>query len=138
MDVANNDDHNFKDNFRMFRKSFDKICEKVKDMKKANTQFRKAIPLEKRVAIALYALGSSAEYRSVGNLFGVGKSTVCEILLEFCREIWRVLKPEYLNFFPISQDKAKECIAGFETLGFPQCIGAIGNNKFIIYFNNRF
>ncbi|XP_017490881.1 PREDICTED: uncharacterized protein LOC108379074 [Rhagoletis zephyria] len=61
---------------------------------------RKAIPLEKRVAIALYALGSSAEYRSIANLFGVGKSTV-------------------------GSEKINEYVKGFEILGFPQCLGAI-------------
>lgn len=87
---------------------------------------REAIPLEKRVAISLYALGSSAEYRTIANMFGVGKSTVCVILLEFCAEVWRVLAPMYLNNFPLTTEKIKSLVKEFNVLGYPQCMGALG------------
>lgn len=95
-------------------------------MEKKDTNFNKAIRLEKRVAIGLYCMGSSAEYRSVGNIFGVGKSTVCLIVLQFCKETWNVLHPRYLNHFPLSRETIIDCMAGFNRIGFPQCIGAIG------------
>ncbi|XP_058837693.1 uncharacterized protein LOC131693671 [Topomyia yanbarensis] len=90
-----------------------------------DTMLRKAIPLEKRVAVALYTLGSSSEFRSIANLFGIGKSTVCVILLEFCREIWEILAPLYLSKLPLERDTIEDCVAGFLNLGFPQCLGAI-------------
>ncbi|XP_017472039.1 PREDICTED: uncharacterized protein LOC108363251 isoform X2 [Rhagoletis zephyria] len=71
------------------------------------TRFHNTICLEKRVAIALYALGPSAEYHSIANLFGVAKSTVCAALLEFCRET------------------IEDCVNGFKHIGFPQCMGAL-------------
>jgi hypothetical protein len=37
---------------------------------------RDVVDVQKQVAITLYWLASSAEYRTIGNLFGVGKSTV--------------------------------------------------------------
>ncbi|XP_058811120.1 uncharacterized protein LOC131676012 [Topomyia yanbarensis] len=124
-DAQNNGEDFFKENFRMFPHTFDLLCDKVKHMQKLDSNFRKCIPLRKRVAIAMYALGSSAEYRTIANMFGVGKSTVCQILLDFCNEVWRVMKKDFLNTYPISEEQLKERIAGFEKLGFPQCYGAI-------------
>lgn len=109
----------------MQRRTFHVLCEKLKNLRRGNTNFRTAIPLEKRVAIGLYALGSSAEYRSIGNLFGIGKSTVCEIVLDFCQEVWDTLKPLHMNSFPLTREKIEELVRGFEMLGFPQCLGAI-------------
>lgn len=120
------DDVTFQNNFRLSRTSFAKLVALLKNLAKNNSKFRRAIPLDKRVAIALYALGSSAEYRSIGNLFGVGKSTVCTILIDFCKEAWAVLQPKYLKNFPLNQSKLEELRKGFDALGFPQCWGALG------------
>ncbi|XP_017491724.1 PREDICTED: uncharacterized protein LOC108379878 isoform X2 [Rhagoletis zephyria] len=109
----------------MKRSSFNKLCGLLSCLERKDTNFRKAISLEKRVAIALYALGSSSEYRSVGNMFGIAKSTVCLIVIEFCKQAWIVLHPVYLNHFPLSREKIRECMSGFNQIGFPQCIGAI-------------
>ena len=38
--------------------------------------------MEKRVAITLWRLGTNQEYRSVAHLFGVGTSSVCNIVHE--------------------------------------------------------
>lgn len=116
----------------MSRQTFKLLCSHLTSFGKEDTNYRKAIPLEKRVAIALYALGSSAEYRSLANLFGVGKSTVGKILNEFCVLVWSELKKKYLNFFPLTYDKIKDCVIGFNAIGFPQCLGAIGK-----YFQSR-
>lgn len=95
-------------------------------LEKEDTLFRKAIPLQKRIAIALYTLGSSGEFRTISNLFGVGKSTVCKILDEFCQEVWNRLAPVYLNSIPLTRETIEEKVNGFEHLGMPQCLGAIG------------
>lgn len=84
------------------------------------------ISLQKRVAIALFALGSAGEYRVVSELFGVGKSTVCAILMEFCEEVWQALSTQYIKKLPPTQEVVTECVNGFHRLGFPQCLGAIG------------
>lgn len=107
--------------------AFKILCEKMSSLRREDTMFRKAIPLEKRIGIALYALGSSAEYRSIANLFGVGRTTVGEIVLEFCNEVWSKLRKDYLNFYDnLNYSKLKETVDGFSYLGFPQCCGAIG------------
>lgn len=125
-DCQFNSDAFFKSNFRMKRNSFKKLTHLLKGLERKNTNYRKAITLEKRLAIALYALGSSAEYRTIGNMFGVGKSTVGRILIEFCHEVWRCLWPLYLQKFPMNEIQLKEYLNGFEALGFPQVLGAIG------------
>ncbi|XP_039968544.1 uncharacterized protein LOC120780317 [Bactrocera tryoni] len=107
----------FKNNFRMKRNSFIKLCNMLKGLEKKNTNYR--------IAIALYALGSSAEYRTIGNMFGIGKSTVCSILIDFCHEVWRCLWPLYLKKFPMNEIQLREYLNGFESLGFPQVLGAI-------------
>lgn len=105
---------------------FKELCGYLENLRKRDTYFRQAIPFEKRVAIAVYALGSSAEYRSVAHLFGVSKTTVCRILLEFCHEVYKQLKPLYLNYFPLSRNTIEESLQGFQMNGLPQCLGAIG------------
>ncbi|KAH7956332.1 hypothetical protein HPB52_008184 [Rhipicephalus sanguineus] len=54
-----------------------------------DTVMRKAISLDKRVAIALYRLATSAEDRTVANLFGVSRSSVNLIFREFCDVVVR-------------------------------------------------
>ena len=125
-DVALYNDHDFKENFRMSRGTFHLLCVKLKGLSRHDNNFRLCISLEKRIAIAVYALASSAEYRTVGNLFGVSKASVCIIVLEFCAEVWKIMQPEYLNFYPLKRNEVQVRVEGFRALGFPQCIGAIG------------
>nr|XP_044249549.1 uncharacterized protein LOC123002893 [Drosophila takahashii] len=94
-------------------------------LRKRNTNWRDAIPLEKRIAIALYTLGSSAEYRAVARLFGVAHNTVCKILHEFCRAVIAEFASEFMTPNYLTPEKVEECVKGFEEIGFPQCIGAI-------------
>ncbi|XP_018800656.1 PREDICTED: uncharacterized protein LOC108976175 isoform X2 [Bactrocera latifrons] len=107
----------------------------LKGLEKKNTSYRKAIQLEKRIVIALYALGSSAVCRSIGNMFGIGKSTVCSILIDFCHEVWRCLWPLYLKKFPMNEIQLREYLNGFESLGFPQVLGAIEDA--VDYYNYK-
>lgn len=134
VDCQVNGEDFFKENFRMSRGCFQELCSLLSSLQKETTVFRKAIPLEKRIAVAVYALGSSSEYRTIANLFGIGKSTTCCILLEFCQAVWDTLQPKFLNFFPLVKDTVEDCISGFQKLGFPQCLGAIGKYMLFLYF----
>ena len=74
-------DNDWIENFRMSKDSFEYLCAELSPhIAKRNTDFRKAIAVRHRVAVALYWLADSARYRTIGNLFRVGKSTVCTIL----------------------------------------------------------
>ncbi|XP_075154536.1 uncharacterized protein LOC142228101 [Haematobia irritans] len=115
----------FKESFRVDTETFGLLVSLLNAIQKQDTCFRLAIPLEKRIAIALYALGSSAEYRTIGRLFGVSASSVCNILHEFCKIVIKVLGEEYLPSQFITEEKVNECVSGFENIGFPQCLGAV-------------
>ncbi|XP_050340332.1 uncharacterized protein LOC126766627 [Bactrocera neohumeralis] len=106
-DVPTFKNDKFKNTFRIDRSTFQYLVDRLKNLQRADTCWRNAISLEKRIGIALYSLASSAEYRTVASLFGIGRTTVGEIVLEVCREI------------------VFEIVNGFELLGFPQCYEAI-------------
>ena len=44
-----------------------------------------AVDLDRRVAISLYVLSTTTEFRNIGHLFGVHKSTVCKFYRRFVR-----------------------------------------------------
>ncbi|XP_036319313.1 putative nuclease HARBI1 [Rhagoletis pomonella] len=123
-DVRAMDDARFRENFRLDRRAFQKVCEKVRNMEKIDSNLRRCIPLEKRVAIALFSLGSAAEYRTVSSLFGVGRSTVGEIVLDFCHSVCDNFA-DCINTYPPNQQEIKRIVDGFAVLGFPQCFGAV-------------
>ncbi|KAG5847203.1 hypothetical protein ANANG_G00123530 [Anguilla anguilla] len=65
--------------FRMSKDTFFFLCNKLKPrLTRQDTHFRLALPLEKRVAVALWRLATNVEYRTISALFGVGRSTVCK------------------------------------------------------------
>lgn len=127
-ELQKNDDGFFKENIRMDRENFQLLCSMLPCLKKKNTRFKKAISLEKRIAIALYALGSSSEYRTVANTFGVGTSTVPYLLIDFCTSVVTVMKDKYLNKHLLPENMDKK-IEGFAKMGLPQCFGAVGKDK---------
>ena len=90
---ANCFDHYFREiwrrEFRFSVETFDFINNLVRDkMEKQNTFFRKAIPMEKRVAVALWRLAIGNTYRSISKVFGIGLTSVAKIVYEFCESIF--------------------------------------------------
>ena len=84
---------------------------------------RAAICVDKRVAITLWKLATNVEYRTLSALFGIGRSTVGEIVIETCNAITKLL-PRYVEI--PKGDSLKEVVKGFEECwGFPQAAGAI-------------
>ena len=57
-------------------------------MEKQNTFFRKAIPMEKRVAVALWRLATGNTYRSISKVFGIGLTSVAKIVYKFWESIF--------------------------------------------------
>ncbi len=111
-------------NFRMSRETFLFVCQELKSIEKRNTSMRKAIPLQKRVSIALWFLSTNSDFRTISHLFGVSKASVCLITKDVCMCIVDHLLPKYIRM-PCG-DALKQVVAGFkEKLGFPQCVGAI-------------
>ena len=111
---------------RISKSTFKTLCGRLRGhFQQQDTHFRKCIPLAKRVAMCIYALSSSAELRMVANLFGVGKSTLCKALHEFCNEINLTVMPE-LIVYPTSPHTIQVLIDGFMSdWQFPQAFGAL-------------
>ena len=112
-------------NFRMSQQTFLYLCDELRSsIEKSNTVMRRAVPTEMRVALTLWFLATGADYRTIGHLFGVSKSTVCLVTKDVCFAIVKSLLPRYIRF-PAGA-VLREVIDGFEhDLGFPQCAGAV-------------
>uniref|UniRef100_A0A336M922 CSON006974 protein n=1 Tax=Culicoides sonorensis TaxID=179676 RepID=A0A336M922_CULSO len=123
-DLNQNDEDFFKENLRVIKETFNFLCEALKGLKKQDTVLRKSIHLEKRVAIAFFTLGSCAEYRTIANLFDVGKSTVLDILFAFCEEVIKVCKVEYMDAY-LTESSINETIKAFEAIGLMNCCGSV-------------
>ncbi|KAM9323465.1 uncharacterized protein KZ484_021555 [Pholidichthys leucotaenia] len=115
-------------NFRMSRETFQYVCGRLRTaMEKRDTNYRLSVPLEKRVAVALWKLATNAEYSRIAHQFGVGISTAFKCLKEFCSSVEEVLLPEFIQM--PSAEKLREMALHFEQWwGLPQCVGAIGRS----------
>ncbi|XP_042325625.1 putative nuclease HARBI1 [Sceloporus undulatus] len=114
-------DEKWIEHLRMPRRLFLLIVEQLRpEICREDTRLRSAIPVEKRVAIALWILANQGSYGTAATRFGVGKSTVCTIFISVVLAIEKVLlhKTVYLG-------DHRKIMAGFEAMGFPQVIGAV-------------
>ncbi|CAM5141834.1 unnamed protein product [Natator depressus] len=85
-----------------------------------NTKMRAAFTVEKQVAIALWKLATPDSYRSVGNQFGVGKSTVRAAVMQVANAIKDLLISRVVTL-----GNVQVIVDGFAAVGFPNCGGAI-------------
>ena len=127
-DILNNvdaDEKLWKQNFRVSRDTFDFICGVVgPELSRRDTRLRRAIPLQKRVAVSLWRLATGNSYRTCGLNFGLPKSTASQIKREFCSILTRKVD-EFIKF-PYTEAEARAAIDAFDDLGrFPQVIGAV-------------
>ncbi|XP_024122851.1 putative nuclease HARBI1 [Oryzias melastigma] len=113
------------DKFRMSRETFFYLCDKLRPrLARQDTSFRLALPVEKRVAVALWRLASNIEYRTISTLFGVGKSTVCRCVRDMCHAIVALLSCTYLK--PPNEEELEDSARLFRSYwGFPHCVAAI-------------
>ena len=110
---------------RMSKDTFDFLCHQLQPhIEKQCTILRAPISVPERVAVTIWRLATNIEYRTLSELFGIGRSTVGEIVNETCDAICKHLLPQYVR---IPQgDSLREIIEGFCThWGFPQTVGAI-------------
>lgn len=136
----------WKRHFKVSRGTFDYICGMVSlDIQRQNTCFRQAIPVQKRVAIALWRLGTGNSYRSTAITFGIGKSSAIKICHSFSEAMNR-RENDFISL-PAHEDDVKETISKFEEkLNFPHVVGAIDGTHVeikaplinpAIYFNRK-
>ena len=113
------------DNFRMSQATFIYVCNDLRlTIEKTDTELRKAVPVEQRVALTLWFLATNADYRTIGHLFGASKSAMSVIIKEVCTAIVKVLLSKYIRL--PSGEELKKVAEGFrDELGFPQCAGVV-------------
>lgn len=88
----------------MDRQAFSILCRDLYPLiHKKDTIFRKAIPVQKRVAISLYFLKSGADFGILADVFCIGVSTANRIVLEFIDAV--LLKYNGLIRFPTEDEK---------------------------------
>ena len=84
--------------FRMSPSNFEYIIDLVEqNMAKADTVFRKAVPIEKRLGVGLWRLSTGNSFRTISKAFAIGKSTVIKLVNELISELVR-LSPEFIKF----------------------------------------
>ena len=107
----NNPDYEnrWRSDFRMCGQTFSHIVDLVRaNLEKRDTHFRKAIPIEKRVAVAIWRLSTGNSFRSVSKTFAIGKSTAVTITREFCVEMMNI-SSRFIKF-PVSRKETSEAI----------------------------
>ena len=87
------------ENFRMSKQPFEYLCQRLSPfLNKRDSVMRRAISVQQWVAITLWCLATPAEYCTIAHLFGVARSTVCEIVHETSLAIVRTLMTTYIKF----------------------------------------
>ena len=101
------------------------VCNELRPhIERLVTKFREPVSVQVRVAVTVWRLATNTEYRTIAALFGLDRSTVCEIVLETCQMIALHLLPRYIAV-PQNQ-RLQDIVDGFDRRwGFPQAFGAI-------------
>ena len=87
----------WKENFRISRETFAYLCNKLRSkIQRKDTCMRMAVTVEHRLAITLWCLATCCEYRTIGHLFGLARSTVCVIVHDTCAAIVNTLQSQYI------------------------------------------
>jgi hypothetical protein len=112
-------------NLRMKKDTFLSLCRDLRPLLlRKVTRFRRPVSVMKRVAVALWRLSGTAEYRTIAHLFGIGRSTAHQVTREVCNAIVELLFYSYIRL-PTGRE-LEESIEGFENFcGLPQVAGAI-------------
>ena len=113
-------------NDQQWLENFANLYRELEPHLKPNESFvRAAVDVKKQVAIDICLLGSSAEYRTIENLFGVSTSTVCKVVHMVCQAIVENLLEKYVSF-PTGSNLKHAIHQGYAGIwGFPNCSGAI-------------
>lgn len=120
-------EEDWKKNFRMTRPEFEDLCEELRphifpDPKSPN---RRALSVEKKVALTLYYLKDTGSMWMTANTFGIHQCTVSKVVLEVCDAITKHLGPEYIHL-PRTAEEMQRKVSQFELkFGMIQAFGCI-------------
>ena len=113
------------ENFRVSHETFNYLCDQLQpSIARKTTRLRRPVSVQQRVAITLWILATSCEYRTVAHLFGLARCTICCIVKDTCKSIVKVLLPKYISF--PTGNRLNETVRGFKAKwGIPECVGSI-------------
>ena len=87
------------ENFCMSQCTFMYLCDEFwSSIEKRDTEMRRAVPTDKRVALTLWFLATGADYRTISHPFGISKWTVCLVTKDVCSIVIKSLLPHYTMF----------------------------------------
>jgi len=66
-------------------------------LEKIATRFHLPIPVDEQLAVTIWRLATNVEYWTIYALFGIGISTVCEIIHKTYRVVTQHLLPKYVK-----------------------------------------
>ena len=114
----------WKENFRMGKNNFFKLCDELHPFLEKSTSTRHSISVEKQVVVTLYYLADEGRLRKVANAFGIGCSTVSTIIRNVSYVLAVYMGPRYIRL-PTSEEELMDKVENFHSqYGIPQCIGA--------------
>ena len=115
-------------NFRETKGTFAFILSKINlDISHKGTVMRNAVATKRRLDITLYFLASTAEYKTIANLFGVSAASVCIRVKEECQAVRKRL-PTVVSF-PEGENLLQIIRRYEEKWGFPMCAGAVDGTQ---------
>ena len=120
-------EQDWKRNFRMTRQEFDDLCEQLRPHISPNPKSpnRRALTVEKKVAVALYYLKDTGSMWMTANTFGIHQCTVSKVVFEVCEAITTHLGPEYIHL-PRTAEEMQRKVSEFELrFGLIQAFGCI-------------
>lgn len=105
----------WREHFRISRQTLRFVCDLVRPhLARQDTNMLKAIPVEKRVAVALWGLATGNSYRSTGLVFGVGRCTAMNSKDEFCSTL--LMSASDFIKFPKGEAETRRAIQAFQEI----------------------
>ena len=144
----NMQDFEFKRHFRLTRSTFEWLCCEIIPLLRRNSDEPGIIGLawEQKIAASLWFLATGKCFRSIGEKFGMGESTISYALRQFFDVIISKFLAEKI-IFPTTESEINEVTNGFKRIGFfSNVIGAIDGSHIPIkaphlfpvdYFNRK-
>ncbi|XP_059473101.1 uncharacterized protein LOC132195251 [Neocloeon triangulifer] len=114
-------DENFQEIFVLTKEAFYELAGEIKPYFYAH----KAIPVAKKVAIAIYVLRGSYERGQASDLFHISRSDAESIFVEFCRVVSKFLFLRYLQF-PDLKEQLNIAEDFMKLSQFPNTFGSVG------------
>jgi hypothetical protein len=109
----------------MSRNSFFSLHARLQPyIQKKQTHLRPTIPSEHRLAVFLYHIAHGNGYTSITDLFGVGKSTVSNIIGDVSKAIVQHLSAQYVRF-PNVDEAMRSMEFWREKSGIPGVVGCL-------------